>query len=459
MNRSAKNNDIKFKCCNKELNNFCCLTCNNIFHKSCCERKKGLIIINKHIIYCSEVCAEKTNTDEEIINELRQQINNMNIELEEKNVYIQNIKRRSKIFEDDAIESEQNYLLEIEEYKIINDKLKAKLDQMLKRNSEIEEDLSNEVNKLAQYEKEINELRKTNYIMQKCMEDLKIKNQKSANELNKQNQKPENSKRQEDSIKNPIRNEKTSSKTPTVIPTMNKTTNCIKTIQTDSHHCKRLLILCDEAGRNINRILMNKLNHNEYHVETIIKPGATFEQIIENMDLLTSTLSTQDQVVIMGGSNNFNVKRRYPLFKAICNKVKQCANHNILIATVPFSSNQKLNKFIHKFNVKLDDFVTKLNNYVPGTISLLNVNDNVKLLNKNDICKQIIRLTTNKNKHKNLIFINTDSNQTVHNILEYSIRQDNSVTVIDETLNVSDTITSETHPHFLDLDVSLMSQK
>ncbi|KAJ8928276.1 hypothetical protein NQ314_019228 [Rhamnusium bicolor] len=121
------------------------------------------------------VCAEKSNTDQEVIEQLHSEINKLKTENIEKDAYILKIKRDSKNFENDVYEVEHNYVIEIEEQKLIINNLRSKVDQISLKKSEIEEELSKEINNLVEYKKEINELRKRNGIIKKCTRKVMCK--------------------------------------------------------------------------------------------------------------------------------------------------------------------------------------------------------------------------------------------------------------------------------------------
>lgn len=80
-----------YKCCKtKEQQNWYCLICKNVFHKSCwLRRNKGHVEIRDNLIWCSRECAEKVTDGEfSVAAELRNIIKDLKVELEEKNTYI-----------------------------------------------------------------------------------------------------------------------------------------------------------------------------------------------------------------------------------------------------------------------------------------------------------------------------------------------------------------------------------
>ena len=100
------------------------------------------------------------------------------------------------------------------------------------------------------------------------------------------------------------------------------------------------------------------------------------------MDHLSKSYGLNDHIVVITGSNNFNNNTGYPSFRYICEKLKLCSKTNVIVATAPYK-NRKEDRFIHKFNMKLNDLICKLNNYVPGKIRVVDINKTVnKKLNR-----------------------------------------------------------------------------
>lgn len=131
---------IFYECCKlKELKCYCCVVCLNIFHKGCCGRKNGMILIDKHKIYCSEECQNNENTRQEKyeneLSEYIETISSLNLQIEEQAAYIQRLVKLSKAFEIDAMENEQSCKQEIAAVRTTICLLKEELKQ---KNSDIE---------------------------------------------------------------------------------------------------------------------------------------------------------------------------------------------------------------------------------------------------------------------------------------------------------------------------------
>lgn len=178
----------------------------------------------------------------------------------------------------------------------------------------------------------------------------------------------------------------------------------------------KILILTDDYGRNIAKLVRKIINSNTYQIETIIKPGAAFQQVIEDLEALTKNYTLSDYVIIIAGSNNFNSRNRYPLFKDIAQKVIKCSNTNLIISTAPYKS-YNTNTFIRKYNKKLTEFLFVLGNYVLSKISLLEITDKgYKNKQKNQIACDIVNLLLNKNKQQNFITVKRVTNNMTQSL-------------------------------------------
>ena len=402
---------ITYKCCkNKELHNYCCVSCNNIFHKSCIERKT-IIIIDKHKIYCSKKCAEKN--DEKEINSLKLTIDQLNLEIKERDNYIKIQKYTSQVFEDDVIEIENHYNIEIknqkEKIKVLEEKLldesKKKMeaniaaclncDNMIK-DCEI---LKNKIKKLKalntrlQKKLDIHEL-KSSQLQDEITELKDMKAQTEENIINKTksnddiltqtgketNINPDIIEIIDTDLENIAIEENVPSLRNYQNPEVENQINVNTT--TPSELSRKMLLLCDDYGRELGSQLFKHFHRNIFTMETIVKPGASFSGVIEDIESLTKNYTLLDYVVIVAGSNDF-INRRYPLFRIINKKIKQCTHTNIIFTSVPYNKNKKLNSYIYKFNTMLSEYIFRLNKYSEGYIQLIDIN-NVKGIKKSN---------------------------------------------------------------------------
>lgn len=165
---------------------------------------------------------------------------------------------------------------------------------------------------------------------------------------------------------------------------------------------RKILVLCDETGRYFGRGLRYRLNCD---VITVMKPGATFEGVIENVEQLTKDFSLNDYVCIFAGINNFKNKK-YPSIKEISSKLKNCTHTNFIFTSVPYLTH-KVNKnfFVDKFNIRFRQFLLKFDKYAEGKIKWIDILDNKGRIDSfNEISNRFLYEFQLK-KCSNLIFI------------------------------------------------------
>ncbi|KAG5872114.1 hypothetical protein JTB14_016199 [Gonioctena quinquepunctata] len=144
---------------------------------------------------------------------------------------------------------------------------------------------------------------------------------------------------------------------------------------TEFNPTPKILILCDELGYGLGKSI-SKFIGNEFSIETLIKPGAYFVNVIEDIINLSTNFGLNDYIIVLAGSNDFHAKK-FPLFREINSKAKCSSHTNIIFSSVPYGNHVELNDFIYKFNLKLNDYSHKLNHYAEGDISFFDLN-NVK---------------------------------------------------------------------------------
>ncbi|CAG9762550.1 unnamed protein product [Ceutorhynchus assimilis] len=122
-----------FKCCKgKEHSNWFCLSCKNIFHRSCWERRSNYETVTGNFILCSKLCVDRAAGDESILDptvydEFKSLLRSLEIDSRNKDVHIEKLKRNSVSFYDDAEQAEQSYLKQIKDLCMENKQLKKNL--------------------------------------------------------------------------------------------------------------------------------------------------------------------------------------------------------------------------------------------------------------------------------------------------------------------------------------------
>lgn len=429
-----------YSCCrNKELNNYCCIICHNIYHKSCMERKKEAVIIEKHKIYCGKKCAEKDESDD--IKTLKELIDELQKEIIEKDAYINKQKRNHVVFEQDAMEIEEQYKNEIDKYRSTVGHLQQIINKEVEKNSEISKrneeaksnahatklELENLIFQNKEFKNKLIALQNEYDITVQKLEFLQLEKLKEGEIKQTESRGFQTTEKLEKQLHPSTDNINSAMKTQiklknSEIETENynfgntendnigdpaKKSESHSTSQFNNSKKNRVLLLTDGRGKQLNTLIRKKTN-NEYDILTFIKSGALMNRVIENIEHLAKDLTHLDHLVIMAGSNDL-LQGQMPSFKLICNKLKLCSHTNISFISVPYVKNDCFkNNYIYKYNDKLNNFLYRFNKFAEGQISYIEINDiqSVKL-SEDKVANSIInKLIYKRHLPKNLKFIN-----------------------------------------------------
>nr|CAI5856801.1 unnamed protein product [Callosobruchus analis] len=105
------------------------------------NRKKDLVLLDKHMIYCGATCALKQDEREEEIVLLRQEMVELQKENVEKEKYIDSLRKKSSAFEEDVIDIETSYRDEIQSNQRVISNLNIMLDEKDRRIAALNEEL------------------------------------------------------------------------------------------------------------------------------------------------------------------------------------------------------------------------------------------------------------------------------------------------------------------------------
>ncbi|CAG9761200.1 unnamed protein product [Ceutorhynchus assimilis] len=304
------------------------------------ERSQHIIKLGGyHRIFCSSACQENANKHEDELSTLQEKIESLEKKIREKDKYLERLKRNSQVFEEEVSNAEKTLVLqlkklnkrntaleeEIKEIKGSKEKINAELESArdakqvlevkikeltalnrdmvvtietlekdnqayLKETKEIQLKLLSIqiVNNVEQqsYETDMDEVRKMSESMLTSIKVLESENQQYSCEIN----------RLEDIIRK--------LKSANAKPENNSHIPYSKQVLRKEDKRKKILILCDEAGRGLNGLLEKKFKQ-DYCVQCIIKPGAPYVDVIHNMEQLVKDFTKSDCVIVLAGSNEF----------------------------------------------------------------------------------------------------------------------------------------------------------
>ena len=102
---------------------------------------------------------------------------------------------------------------------------------------------------------------------------------------------------------------------------------------------RRCLILGDSHARNAADVLMRQHGCSNIEFFSFFKPNATLEAVITDLRLMTSTFTSDDIVIILGGSNNAQRGLR-PNLNSLSEIVNCAKSTNVTLISVPFWKNR-----------------------------------------------------------------------------------------------------------------------
>jgi hypothetical protein len=123
---------------------------------------------------------------------------------------------------------------------------------------------------------------------------------------------------------------------------------------------KRIKILADSHGRSLRQLLYNKLD-DSFNVSGVIMPNGKINNILSIIENEAVTMSKQDYIVVIGGTNDVNGKLNVNEFCTdIESKLKTLTNTNVILSAIPYRHDIKmLNKKIKHINYQLQKLTAK----------------------------------------------------------------------------------------------------
>ena len=183
--------------------------------------------------------------------------------------------------------------------------------------------------------------------------------------------------------------------------------HCIKMSPSASKEQTKMLIVGDQYAKNLDRPLRKLMSCRNVTVESFVKPGATFDRVLESLVDLTKDYTEKDYVLVLAGVNDLSTGK-FPRIKNINFNIRNCLHTNIVFLSTP-GINVDCSYFVHNFNQRLRDYVEFVDGRIQHSISFVNVCDGQGyMLSKPRVSSLIVNHLMSLNKmKKNLIFVNT----------------------------------------------------
>lgn len=338
------------------------------------------------------------------VEELHSTIVNLSKEKELTGACVEGQRQRKQDFGNDAVPAKFDYMLEVGEGTEEVAKLCRENLQLLERNSSLQSQILEMKCRLGNLQRDIDEFGHLRENMLTTIETLTQENNSYADEVKQLKRRVFDVMGARESSAGGDQKEVASSIT---VCQGNDASGFAKERMLDSS--RRILILCDEHGRDVDRHLRQIFSANLYKIQTFIKPGAQLYDIVVDVEKLTCDYTQDDHVVIVAGANDLE-NRRFPSFSLMLGKLRKLSHTNVSFVSVPYFSNAPLlNCRIYKYNLKLFHFVNRLDSCTECTIGYFDFNceDRMKLRTK-AVSRSLSDFIINgyrAGKNKNLIFV------------------------------------------------------
>lgn len=393
------NNRNVFKCCSrKEFSNFICVVCYNVFHNSCLERKSDVIKMGGYKILCSSNCQHNNQLSEEQEANYKETIRKLQIEVAQREDSLKRLKRNSKVFEDEIMETEQGYVNTIEEQKLRIIQLKNEILLLNANNEKLKADIESRAEQILQLEKQIKDLNDMSKSMISTIRMLENESKQHLDELTKIQQGVSGNLVETLSVKNKVyvqdlketnceifslREEPVLSETTSEVGTAlenNNPSSCTVTAVSDSPpkidintnvRQSKVIVLTDDCGKYLHDTLRKALGPN-YTLQVFCKPYARFKDVISGVGCVLGELTSGDYVLVLAGMNDSVIS-----LKDVTQLANKCFYTNLIISSVPISStysDSNLASRISGINDKLFKITTKLK-YFCNSIDFLNLHN------------------------------------------------------------------------------------
>lgn len=361
--------DGRFKCCKtKEFPNYCCVVCLGVFHPACLDRTKTRVKLGGHRIYCSSKCQTRDDSDRERSAKYLEEIQRLQNECLERDLLVSRMKRQSHQFEQDILDVEKSYTSDLALKNDTISSLKERLNKFEVENGKLLLEIENYKGSEQQIKKDLDEMGRINESMLASIRVLEHENEVCGEELKRVKcelvkmvdgqSAVEGCNGGEDLATDRLLR---SSKMP------------MRASDADMKQCdsrKKLLVLCDQTGYGIGSELGMYLR--DYQIQSIIKPHAPYESVIEDIVKLSERFGGDDCIVIMAGVNNF-ARGRHPSFRELNSRLKHVTHTNIVLASLPLNFSGRYKKFVRKYNNVLEQYAARLNRYACAKVSFLDL--------------------------------------------------------------------------------------
>ena len=421
-----------------------CDACKSILCKDCANlttsETDAIIVQNRVILFFCQRCkTEFPNIDQfgvsydKLLNDLRhkenyishlednikdlksdfrQELDRVTSDNKMKDDHIRRLQRRTQTIDEEVFEAEKGFenKIQLQKQEICN--LNKELAELVTSNLKKKEEIESYLSQIKTIEVEVEKLKALNQSVNSRLSSLSKDNNSYIQELVRINKE-----------KDATRKEKTKTTDASTQIEVSPKPRKIKSIKINSvanqkETCnikKRILLLSDQMGRGLDTKLDKKLSTN-YSVQSIIKPFALLEDIIESVSILAKDFNSEDHIVVFAGYNNFcknvNINVSY-----LMEKLKSCINTNIIVLSTPICF--KLIAKCNNFNFKLKNLLYSYDKFTPNRLAFINSCEIAGRKHSNYKLSELIYNVITYSVCKNLTYVKLEDN--INNSISHSI--------------------------------------
>lgn len=125
---------------------------------------------------------------------------------------------------------------------------------------------------------------------------------------------------------------------------------------------EKMIIFSDSHGRGLRDKVKDILS--DVTVSSVVKPGAPMNEVIQSVESQCKLFSTNDCVVIMGGTNNLTINECEDVFRSLKRTLPKLSHTNVIVANIPqrYDLPPRYNRVVMECNKKLENICKHFRN-------------------------------------------------------------------------------------------------
>lgn len=317
-----------YRCCKKTLTCFSCVGCGDVFHPSCLQRRKNVIRLGSHRIYCSDKCQEEVIERESKIENFVEDIKRLTKEVEDWEQYAQRLKKGSSVFEEEVLQTEQKYLDKLSELNDLIQHREIELKELGDRFRQLEQELETVGGENEKLRRVISELNSISSEMVSTIRILETENERYSRQAKLLTAELEHHKSEKGRVR--FGGQKVDG------------TYRYRATQIRDNR-PRMLLVAGNCGRGLIHFLDAQCR-SSYCVQAVLKPGSSNTELIDSALAGSKDFSKKDVVILWPFNTTCKLLEDFML---------RLSHTNALMLTRPYGPRMRENVFIYESNLQL----------------------------------------------------------------------------------------------------------